>query len=541
MWRIILFFGCILVTNPSFSQSNEEIETVEQNLNDLLKKKDYYQKKREDAIKKLKDEREKDPKNSLRYFDSNYALYQNYKKFQNDSALTYILKCKDIAKQLPDSINILIDLDLSWVYSATGSYIESENLLKSISKRALPKGLLANYYDTYSAFYSHYGQSNNRDKFYHQSELYRDSMLNVIDKSSFEYKLSSAIRKFFDGKQQEEAKTQLTYLLNNNYPNLEKRALIAYFLGLIYKQEKNIKLQKYYLMISVNADLELANKDNASLQDLALTYYEEGDIEHAFQLIEKAIQDAIYCNVRYRVIEGTSIYPIINATYQKKINAQNTKLRINLYLISFLIVILITGLIIIVRQVKKLSKVKIELSQTNRKLLNLNHQISKSNTDLSEANHIKEAYIAQFFDMCSSYIEKIDNIRKSLVKKATNNQFDALLEQLKSTTIIEKEVAELYTNFDSIFLNLYPSFVEEFNQLLKEEERIYPKKGELLNTELRIFALIRLGVDDSIKIASFLRYSLRTVYNYRTKVRNKAAVSRADFEDKVKLIAKLDR
>jgi DNA-binding CsgD family transcriptional regulator len=160
----------------------------------------------------------------------------------------------------------------------------------------------------------------------------------------------------------------------------------------------------------------------------------------------------------------------------------------------------------------------------------LNDEINQTNLKLSESNHIKEEYIAQFFDMCSSYIDKMEDIRKALLKKATNQQWDALREQLKSTQMEEREVQQLYVNFDRIFLNLYPTFVDEFNALLQEDEKIYPKNTELLNTELRIFALIRLGIDDSVKIASFLRYSLRTVYNYRTKVRNKAAGNRDAFK-----------
>lgn len=540
MWRLILVLCTVL---PSFSlvaQTKDEVKAAEYRLQDLLKKKDFFQKKRVDEIKNRKDQAEKNPANSLKYFKDNYALFTSYKKFQNDSALTYILKCKEIAKELPDSLNTLVNLDLSWVYSATGRYIEAENLLKTIARKTLPQGLMATYYDTYSAFYSHYGQSNNRDNFYQKSERYRDSLLQVLDKSSFDYRLPFALRVLFDG-DRNQAKTLLHDLLKDNTEDLEKRAVICYFLGLLYKQEKDIQLQKYYYTLSVNADIELANKDNASFQDLALTYYELGDVDFAFLLIDKAIQDAMYCNVRYRIIEGTSFYPIINASHQKEINSQNAKLRFNLYLISFLVIILLVGLVVIVKQIKKLNIVKNELFQTNSKLMDLNLQISKNNTDLSEANHIKEAYIAQFFDMCSSYIEKIDSIRKTVIKKATANQFDALLDQLKSTKLIDKEVTELYHNFDRIFLSLYPSFVEDFNNLLKDDEHIYPKKGELLNTELRIFALIRLGIDDSIKIASFLRYSLRTVYNYRTKVRNKASVSRADFEDCVKLIAKIER
>ncbi len=143
--------------------------------------------------------------------------------------------------------------------------------------------------------------------------------------------------------------------------------------------------------------------------------------------------------------------------------------------------------------------------------------------------------------MCSSYIEKIDAMRKGMLKKANNQHISALITDLKSTKVIEEEVTELYHNFDSIFLNLYPSFIDDFNYLLRTEEHITPKKGELLNTELRIFALIRLGIDDSVKIASFLRYSLRTVYNYRTKVRNKAIGNRDEFENCVKNIGNINR
>jgi len=134
------------------------------------------------------------------------------------------------------------------------------------------------------------------------------------------------------------------------------------------------------------------------------------------------------------------------------------------------------------------------------------------------------------------YIDKIENYRKLLYKKATQNDYATLTKILKSTTEVEAELEELYKNFDTIFLNIYPNFVTHFNALLEEDEPIRPKKGELLNTELRIFALIRLGITDSNKIAEFLRYSLRTVYNYRTKVRNKAKGERDTFEEKVKQI-----
>ena len=194
---------------------------------------------------------------------------------------------------------------------------------------------------------------------------------------------------------------------------------------------------------------------------------------------------------------------------------------------------------------QRLSKIRKELYRSNLKLTELNRNMAETNTQLtdlniqlSESNLIKEEYIAQFFDICSSYIYKLEDFKKTLNNKAKNKQLEELYKILKSNDLVDKEFEELYINFDKIFLNLYPNFISEFNKLLIDEEQVIPKANELLNTELRIFALIRLGITDSVKIASFLRYSLSTIYNYRTKTRNKAAVSRDDFEAMVMKIGK---
>ena len=182
---------------------------------------------------------------------------------------------------------------------------------------------------------------------------------------------------------------------------------------------------------------------------------------------------------------------------------------------------------------RRLYRVKEELSQANGLLRKLNDELNGKNQQLLDSNDVKEQYIARFFDFCSTYIDKLEDYRKSLKKLFQDRRFDDLGKRLKSTSMFESELDELYRNFDAIFLSLYPSFVEDFNALLVEEERIVPKTGDLLNKELRIYALLRLGITDSAKIASFLRCSLSTVYNYRTKVRNKAAISREAFEKEV--------
>ncbi|WP_240903156.1 hypothetical protein [Sphingobacterium sp. SGG-5] len=267
MRKYILLVGKLLFIVLLTAQSRQDMQDVERHLDELLQNRDFYHKKREDAIKKLKAEAQRNFSDRKRYFEKNYELFQVYKKFQSDSALNYITKCKNIASELSDSIRTIVDLDLVGVYSTIGRYIESRDLLYTIARHNLPSGLLAKYFDTYSSFYSHYGQSNNNASFYQKSEAYRDSLLTVLDRSSSAYRLSYATKVLFQG-DRTLAKKLFTTLLEENETDLEKKAIVTYFLGLIYRQEKDIDLQKYYYTLSACADIELANKDNASLQDL---------------------------------------------------------------------------------------------------------------------------------------------------------------------------------------------------------------------------------------------------------------------------------
>ena len=221
--------------------------------------------------------------------------------------------------------------------------------------------------------------------------------------------------------------------------------------------------------------------------------------------------------------EISKFYPIINASYQTREAQGKRQLMTYFLLISLLTLFLILSLAYVYRQIRKISAIREELVNTNACLVKLNGEIS-------ETNHIKEEYIAHFLDLCSTYINKLEDYQKSLQKKAMNKQLDELFKMLRSTRMVENEVEALYVNFDRIFLGLYPTFVRDFNALLQPEERIVLKSEDLLNKELRIFALMRLRVTDSVRIAAFLRCSLSTIYNYRTKVRNKALVPRDEFE-----------
>jgi hypothetical protein len=194
--------------------------------------------------------------------------------------------------------------------------------------------------------------------------------------------------------------------------------------------------------------------------------------------------------------------------------------------------ILVISLAVFYRQNHKLSRMSLALSQANQKLNELNLQLSTTNNSLQESNMVKEEYITHFFDVCSAYVEKLETYRRLLNKHAKHQRIDEMLKIL-DYNIIKQELGELYKKFDTIFLNLYPTFVEDFNAVRTDDSKITLKYGELMNTELRIFALIRLGISNSIKIASFLRYSISTIYNYRVKARKYCNADKKTFEELV--------
>jgi len=521
--------------------AKDDLKSLSEYLDHIISNKQQFTEQKEQKIinmKRLLD----DPGSSLEYeFEINSKLGEEYKKFILDSAILYIERNIEIAKELDNPKLIYSSqIQLAAIYSYSGMYRESEAILKAIDSARLPKELLASYYQAYCQFLEHYAATNLPRDYSKEYEAYRDSLMTVLDTTTYIYK-RNVVRKYLNLNQVDEAEKFLFKMLEAEPVDSPNYAVITHYLGLVNRRKGNPDLEKKYYTLSAIADIKNSTKENASFRNLAIIYYETGDIAKAFKYAQSAIEDAVFCNVQFRTAQLSKLYSIINAANQAKDAETKLQLQIYLALISVLSVFLILLVIYIYKQMKKLSGIKEELSSTNSKLTSLNEELNERNEQLSESNHIKEQYIAHFFDLCSTYITKIEDYRKDLSKLALNNQFDRLLKALKSTSMVDNEIEDLYKNFDSIFLSLYPTFVSDFNSLLVKEEQIVLKSDDLLNKELRIYALLRLGITDSVKISAFLRCSMSTVYNYRTKIRNKAVVPRDEFEDIVIKIGVLHR
>lgn len=528
--RILVLLFCL---TGSFACGRNETRSLEEELDADIRNRKIYERQKEARIDKLRSLLRVTGLSPRQEFEINARLCQEFWKYKLDSAIRYAERNLAIARELHDrGAGIATSLHLAQLYSFSGKSLETKEILDTMNRASLPDSLRATYYQTYSLLYGHYAAISNQTRYNRLIRLYEDSTDLVLDTASFEYR-SRAVGPLVERGELEEARTQLFRLLEEAGEETPRYAQIACGLGSLYQKLGDERRARQYYMLSAKADVRNATKENASFQELARMSYAAGNLSDAFKYAQAAIEDAQFSNVQFRTAQMAELYSIINAAYQAKEARAKSKLQHYILLISLLSAVLAVLFVYLYQQLCKLSRTQIELSRANASLRQLNDELADKNRELSESNDLKEQYIARFFDLCSLYIDKMDGYRKSLYRLAQNRQFDELYKRLKSTSMMENEVDELYKNFDAVFLNLYPTFVADFNALLADEERIRLRPGELLNKELRIYALLRLGITDSSKIAAFLRCSLSTVYNYRTRMRNRASVSKEEFERRI--------
>lgn len=523
--------------------ANNELKLLTDSLRRVIDEKHIFVQKKEDRINRIKCMLKSSGLTLEGKYRINLRLYDEYKKFHIDSAIHYVEDNIEISRKLNKSyLTTQSSLHLSLLYSMCGRFREAEIILKGIDSSTLPKDLLIAYYETYSSFWGHYSISVANNIYGQQQAAYQDSLIALIDHTSLSYKMSRASYYIWrDTLRSKEIFKELLEIEEVGTPNY---AMITHSYSRLCRHQKKYDEEKKYLILSAIADTRNATRENASLQNLALIHYEEKKLADAFKFTQSAIDDVISSGIHFRAIEIYKFNSIINTAYQTEQARSRSNLTTFLISTSIILFLLVLLVICIYIQMKKILRIKRALAQSNQELLrlndklnNINNQLNDTNNQLYEISNVKEHYIAEFFDVCFSYISKMEKYQNVLYKYAINKYYDELIKKLKSSALIDEELTALYARFDKVFLGLYPTFVADFNALLKDGEQIVLKPDALLNRELRIYALLRLGITDSGKIANFLRCSTSTVYNYRTRMRNKAAVDRDEFENEIMKIS----
>ncbi|MBO6034455.1 MAG: hypothetical protein J6P34_01200 [Paludibacteraceae bacterium] len=448
---------------------------------------------------------------SLSHTGNYYALFEEYQSYMCDSALKYInldiAATKGLIDRAPYHKAVI---KKAQVLSVSGLYSEALDLLGGVQSAQLDSVNLTQYYKAYADLYLYMAEYAGETEFHAEylkgMDTYQDSILHHGTDEFLRFTTEAS--RLMNVHKMAEAREVLEYHLKHTAPATREYAILTSTLSFVCGLLEDHDAETAYLIMSATADVEAVVKENKSLRGYAEILYQNGELKKADRYMQISMEDANFYNARLRNVQVSKMLPVINRAYKSVEERQKFLLICVVVLLSLFVV----ALVFVIRYVRI----------QNQKVTLARNQLQKVNNELTEANKIKETYLAQFLELCSVYIDNIENYRKKLHKKASSGRIEDVYSALKQNNITDEVLREFYSRFDEAFLNIYPDFVSKFNSLLQESERIVPKEKKKLTTELRIYALIRLGITDSTKIAEFVHHSLATVYTYRSRMKNKA-------------------
>lgn len=553
MHRLFLIILSLLLTLPAMAQ--KDCSTIEylQRLDNVVDSLETYRAQKRDQVTRMKALGENITSKPDRYLH-NAELYDACFTFDSELAMQLVKENQEIAHHRQD-VSAVNEWRIkeSFMLASTGQFLEAMAAIDGMKVAELPHTLQLAYYDQMQYLYSHMTQYSwaleLKDMYQQLNQAYNDSLYRIVNTSDPDYLWYNAWNALSHGEAQASI-GQLKPEVDASPLNCRQDAMLSYALARLYESQGDRESYIKYMAFSGMADVRAANMDIASLEELAQVLFEEGDLDHSYKYISVCMETARLYNNQARMVSVARVMDSILTAYQERDHARRQHLIALIWGLALAVLALLVVVWLVWRQHERLKRsrtelqrVNFELKQHRADLASANEQLTaanaklqeamakqeEANTALSESNAVKEEYISYLFSMCSNYISKIDDFRKNINRKAKVKQWDEVLQMTDKSTVMQDELKEFYHNFDAIFLNLYPDFVQQFNALLSPEEQIVPKKGELLNTDLRIYALVRLGINDSTKIAEFLHCSPQTVYNNRLKVRSRALVDKEDF------------
>lgn len=565
---IFVVVAGIVCTSCNVSDRGEtlspELERLMTRLDSMLERSSEYTEQKERRIAKLRSSFENTGSLERRYWIAS-DIYDEYRAYDSDSAHVWIERCIDIARKIGRN-DLVRDMELNgiYIYSATGMLedaavrIRAFNLdsatdvqLLKLCERMI---FLGNHRKQYIGEYRNY-----KERFVLKADSLLDVMIPKMKPDNPDY---CWMLGWYSDRSIEMAKEvfpQIDSIVAAENEDNPSYAKDTWMLARLYRRLGNEEGRIKYLALSAMADVKNSNKEIASLEELGKVMLENGNLERANRYINRCIECANDYGSRVRLAALAKAQDQTLSEIHRRLEQQSRTNRVFIAVLGILIVILCLCVVYIIRRNRLLSRSRAEVTKANRELNNqveelklMHEQLNASKAELtaaydklrvtakelSDVNDAKEEYIANIFGLCSNYITKLEDFRSRILSLLKERKFEDAMRIIRSPELSYDEVKELYANFDKVFLQIYADFVDDFNTLLRPEERIELKNPGQLTTELRIYALVRLGLNDSMKIARFLHCSVQTVYNARQRTRNKAIVAKEEFAARVQALGK---
>lgn len=511
---------------------SSEVETALKSLDLVISNKEMIEGQKENRILKLRAGVSSAVSDIERYGVYN-DLFNEYFQYNIDSTISYAYRKIELA-EFSGNEELVRDavLDLADRYAMSGLYDAILSLFEEYDYQWLEE---ARYLSILNTVYSNLSKSSNDHvlsmKYIRKKDEYQQKLLSTLKDDDIGRIFIQTDILLENNKAQEVLDLLLPWVAFND-PALEDQGVIYYTMARAYSLIGDNENAVLWYAKSARSDLLVPKYEYRSLYELARCLYEKNDIERAYTYITRSVQDAVRSNAQLHKQFSYQILPVISSSYDKFVSQKNKAIVSALLVSCFLLFFLVILSVFLIRERNRVLVAERQTKESNLMLQQLTDQLQKNVNILQETNQVKEMYLGRYLNMCSEYIDGLEKYRTSL-RKAIKDGEDAMT-ALKSKEFMEKALNDFYNQFDATFLDLFPDFISQLNELLQEDKKVsYHSKERLLTTELRVLALIRLGVDDSVKIASFLRRSVSTVYNYRVKMRNASVCDREDFENRI--------
>lgn len=498
---VILMINCFVrVYGAEYSINVGRMKSALKELDKNLANRERYLDEKRRAIASLQANRNLSPVGNLE------AIARAYVEFNNDSAIHYYTKALEIADTNKDKWRLTSARAAVWPQA--GFIQQAIDAYNSIPVDSLSGEDLIEYYDNgrrmYSlitAFYSYYPDEALK---YSQKviESHEGLLASLIDeKDSPRYRLNYGEYMLRTG-EKVKAETLLREVFEAEPGGSPLKTRAAHILSHLSHNRQDVNSEIFYLVSAVNNDLVIGLRELPSLRSLALLCYDQGDVEHAYDYLNVALANGVESGSLTRLIEASRSLPLISESHGKEIDELRTRLYFTIVILGVALIVLIIMTVMRHRRIKKIKAL-------SERLIN--------------ANNTKEIYIAQFLSMCYIYLDKLSQFSKTINRKLLAGKIEEAIRMTKpGGKYLEEQHADFYDNFDNAFLHIYPTFIEDVNRLLRKDEQIVLREGEKMNTDLRILAFMRMGIEDSPQISKILNYSLSTIYSYRNRLKSKA-------------------
>jgi len=528
-WSVIGLLICFYSVNGS-----SRTDSLLHELDKLLAKRDLYVQEKVDRINALKAELARTGPGQQYYVFA--KISDEYKTFVYDSASIYVRKLIHAGYRSADPSKIaLARIKLGFILISSGMFNEALDSLLTINLKGVADSVKLEYYSvlarTYYDLVDFNGDQYFTERYTTLANGYVDSALLLCKPNTAPY-LALRARKYLRTSNIEKARSDLERMISDFTLTDPQLAIATSTLGYIYQLSGLTDMAIEMHIKATMADNRASTKETLAVLRLAELLYKRGDLVRAYDYVKVAMDDANFYGARHRKIQVAAIFPIIEGNRLDTVESQRKLLFVYAILITVLSVVIVGFAVIIYKQSQKIKEADKSIQAANLTLHEANKQLHEVNKHLMEANKIKEEYIGYYFNINSEYLMKISAFKQAIDNKLMAKKYDDIRFVVNNINL-KKEREELYVSFDKVFLKLFPDFVSTFNSFFGEEDRVVLKDGQLLNTELRIFALIRMGIHDTEKIAKILDYSINTIYNYKARIKSKSIVPNDLFEAKI--------